>query len=73
LPNITAVSGQRIENETPTTNNKSISGSIYIEGKNVLNFLQAQAGSMISYNHNLTVDADEKTVTGTVTGTSTKK
>ena len=73
LPSVTAISGQRLENEAPATNAKSIGGSIYIEGKNVLNFLQSQTGSTISYKHVLTVDADGKTATGTVTGTTTKK
>ncbi len=71
---MTAISGQRLgENEAPATNAKSIGGSIFIEGKNVLNFLQSQTGSTISYKHVLTVDADGKTATGTVTGTTTKK
>lgn len=72
LPSVTAISGQRLENEAPATNAKSIGGSIYIEGKNVLNFLQSQTGSTISYKHVLTVDADGKTAAGTVTGTKTK-
>lgn len=73
LPSVTAISGQRLENEAPATNAKSIGGSIFIEGKNVLNFLQSQTGSTISYKHVLTVDADGKTATGTLSGTITKK
>lgn len=72
LPNITAISGQRLENEAPATNAKSISGSIFIEGRNVLNFLESQPSSTITYKHLLTLETDGKTATGTVTGTTTR-
>ena len=72
LPNISAISGQRIENESPATNIKSITGSIRIEGDKVLNFLQSISGSTITYTHTLTLDADGKTITRTINGTTKK-
>lgn len=72
LPNISAISGQRIENESASSNIKSITGSINIEGNKVLNFLQATTGSSISYVHTLTLDADGKTITRTIKGTTKK-
>lgn len=70
LPNVSAISGQRLENENPSMNSKSINGSIYIEGINVLNFLQSTSGSSIKYNHKLTLTAEQKRVEATVTGTT---
>ncbi len=70
LPKVSTVLGQRLENESPSTNSKSIEGSIYMTGTNVLNFLQSTSGSTIKYNHKLNLTVDGKAVEATVTGTT---
>ncbi|QIO07954.1 hypothetical protein [Acinetobacter lanii] len=67
LPNVSAVTGQRIDNQTPSTNTKSISGSIYLSGPNVLNFLEKASAVSLNYKHNLTLQIDNKSITRTLT------
>ena len=51
LPNITAISGTRIENETPSSNTESFTGSIHLQGLNIFTFRNAANGSTLNFKH----------------------
>lgn len=51
IPNLSAISGTRIENETPATNTHSFTGSIYLEGKDIFTFKKALNGSALKFKH----------------------
>ncbi|MDM1759214.1 MULTISPECIES: hypothetical protein [Acinetobacter] len=53
LPNVSAISGTRIENETPSANTQNFTGSIYLEGRNIFTFKQALNGSILKFKHAL--------------------
>lgn len=67
LPNVSAVTGQRIDNQTPSQNIKSISGSIYLSGSNVLNFLEKPLIGSLNYKHSLTLQLDDQSITRILT------
>lgn len=53
LPNVSAISGIRIENELPSKNEQSFTGSIHLEGRNIFTFKQALNGSILKFKHAL--------------------
>lgn len=51
IPSVTALSGTRIENEAPSTNAQSFTGSIYLEGNNIFTFKNALNGEILKFKH----------------------
>ncbi len=51
LPSITALSGTRIENEAPSSNTQSFTGSIHLEGNNIFTFKKAMNGTILKFKH----------------------
>ena len=51
LPSITALSGTRIENEAPSNNAQSFTGSIHLEGNNIFTFKKAMNGTILKFKH----------------------
>ena len=51
LKNVTAINGQRIENETPAANLQSLTGSIQLVGKDIFTFKQNVAKSTLNFKH----------------------
>ncbi|RZG47429.1 hypothetical protein [Acinetobacter wuhouensis] len=75
IPNISAISGTRIENETPDSNTQSLSGSIYLEGQNIFTFKNALNGSILKFKHifnGITFEGQSLNNNGKVTTTLSK-
>lgn len=51
LASVSSIAGQRIENEMPSNNTQSFTGSIYLEGNNIFTFKQATNGSILKFKH----------------------
>jgi hypothetical protein len=51
IPSLTALSGTRIENEAPSANAQSFTGSIYLEGNNIFTFKNALNGEILKFKH----------------------
>ncbi|MCO8043139.1 hypothetical protein OC498_11315 [Acinetobacter bohemicus] len=51
IPSISTISGTRIENEAPSSNSQSFTGSIYLEGTNIFTFKKALNGTALKFKH----------------------
>jgi hypothetical protein len=51
IPNVTALSGTRIENEIPASNSQNLTGSIYLKGNNIFTFKNALNGEILEFKH----------------------
>ncbi len=51
LPNVSSISGTRIENESPNNNAQSFTGSIFLEGTNIFTFKKALNGTKLKFKH----------------------
>ncbi|AXY57830.1 hypothetical protein CDG60_15400 [Acinetobacter chinensis] len=75
LPNITAIDGTRVENEDPSTNTQSFTGSIYMEGNNIFQFRQSANGSILKFKHkfnDITFEGQSVNNNGTIKTTLTQ-
>ncbi len=75
IPSISAISGTRIENETPSTNSQNFTGSIYLEGTNIFTFKNALNGTVLKFKHvfnNVTFEGQSINNNGNVTTTLTQ-
>ena len=70
IPSLTAISGSRVENESPSTNTKSFTGSIYLEGQNIFTFKKSLNGTTLNFKHvfdGITFEGQSTNNNGTVT------
>lgn len=51
IPSVSAISGNRVENGTASTNTQSFTGSIYMEGNNIFQFRKSANGSILKFKH----------------------
>lgn len=51
IPSVSAISGSRIENEAPSSNVQSFTGSIHLEGNNIFTFKKAVNGTLLKFKH----------------------
>lgn len=69
LPSITALSGTRIENEAPSSNTQSFTGSVHLEGNNIFTFKKAMNGTILKFKHvfnGITFEGQSTNSNGTV-------
>lgn len=75
IPSVSAISGTRIENETPNTNAKSFTGSIHLEGPNIFTFKNAANGTILKFKHifdGVTFEGQSVNNNGTISTTFTQ-
>lgn len=75
IPSISAISGTRIENEEPSSNSQSFTGSIYLEGTNIFTFKNALNGTALKFKHifnNITFEGQSVNSNGAITTTLTQ-
>lgn len=70
LPSVT-ISGTRVEHEQPTLNAKDFTGSIFLEGQNILDFKQSALNSILKFKHVINGVTYEGTSTNTSSGVVT--
>lgn len=51
LKNVTAINGQRIENETPNTNVQSLTGSMKLSGLDIFTFKNSKTAKTLNFEH----------------------
>lgn len=72
IPSLSAVSGKRIENETPNANEKNFNANIYLEGQRIFDFKNASNGSILKFKHifnNMTFEGQSTNNNGNITTT----
>ena len=52
LPSVT-INGTRVEHVSASLNDKELSGSIFLEGRNIFNFIDSPIGSTLKFNHTI--------------------
>ena len=60
----------RVENESPSTNTQSFTGSIYLEGQNIFTFKKSLNGTTLNFKHvfdGITFEGQSTNNNGTVT------
>lgn len=70
IPSISSISGTRIENESPSSNTNSFTGSIFLQGNNIFNFKNAANGTILKFKHifnGITYEGESINNNGTVT------
>lgn len=75
IPSVSAISGSRITNETPSNDTQSFTGSIYLEGPDIFTFKKSLNGTILKFKHifnNITFEGSSINHNGTVTTTLTK-
>lgn len=75
IPSVSAISGTRVENETPNTNAKSFTGSIHLEGPNIFTFKNAANGTILKFKHifdGVTFEGQSVNNNGTISTTFTQ-
>lgn len=75
LPNVSSISGTRIENESPSNNTQSFTGSIFLEGTNIFTFKQALNGTKLKFTHifnGITYKGESINNNGTISTTLTQ-
>ncbi|WP_263576809.1 hypothetical protein [Acinetobacter pseudolwoffii] len=51
IPNVSAIIGTRVENESPSKNEKNFVASIHLEGENIFTFKESLNGSILKFKH----------------------
>ena len=75
LPSITALSGTRIENEEPSANTESFTGSVYLEGPDIFTFKKSLNGTILKFKHifnGITYEGTSINNNGTISTTLTQ-
>ena len=75
IPSVSAISGSRIENEAPSSNVQSFTGSIHLEGNNIFTFKKAVNGTLLKFKHvfnGITFEGQSTNNNGTINTTLTQ-
>lgn len=75
IPSISSISGTRIENESPSSNTNSFTGSIFLQGNNIFNFKNAANGTILKFKHifnSVTYEGQSINENGTIKTTLTQ-
>ena len=75
IPSITAITGSRIENQAPTANDKSFTGSIFLKGPDIFTFKNSLNGTVLDFKHifnNITFEGQSVNNNGTIKTTLTQ-
>ncbi|MGK5736934.1 hypothetical protein [Acinetobacter junii] len=70
IPSVSAISGNRIENEEPAANTQSFTGSVYFEGNDIFTFKKSLNGTILKFKHifnNTTYEGESLNSNGTIT------
>lgn len=75
IPSITAITGSRIENQAPSANDKSFTGSIFLKGPDIFTFKNSLNGTVLDFKHifnNITFEGQSVNNNGTIKTTLTQ-